>query len=428
MQSRDENPASKGNPTAETEEERNARMKWWREARFGMFIHWGVYAALAGVYKGEEIPGIGEWIMLRAKVPVADYARYSKQFNPVKYDPDAWVRLAKEAGMKYLVITSKHHDGFALFDSKVTDWDVVDATPYGKDLLSPLADACRKHDVKLGFYYSQAQDWRHPGGAAAGGHWDEAQDGDMSEYIRDIAAPQVREILSNYGKIAVLWWDTPVDMTKERAEMLMPLTELQPGIITNNRLGGEIEGDFSTPEQHIPDTGIPGKDWEVCMTMNDTWGYKSWDHNWKSTQTLIHNLVDIVSKGGNYLLNVGPTAEGEIPQPSIQRLKEIGQWMHANGDALYATQASPFPRPEWGRYTCKVREDKTILYLHVFDWPADGKLAVPASNRVLACSLMADQSRRLDVAQGENGLTVQLSGEAPDPICSVVVLEIEGKP
>ena len=429
MLSEDKNPASKGNPSAETKEERDARMEWWREARFGMFIHWGVYAALAGVYKGEEIPGIGEWIMLRAKVTVDDYALYSKQFNPVKYDPDAWVRLAKEAGMKYLVITSKHHDGFALFDSKVTDWDVVDATPYGKDLLTPLAEACRKHDIKLGFYYSQAQDWTHPGGAAAGdGHWDEAQDGDMSEYIRDIAAPQVREILSNYGKIAVLWWDTPVDMTKERAEMLMPLMELQPGIITNNRLGGEIEGDFSTPEQYIPDTGIPDKDWEVCMTMNDTWGYKSWDHNWKSTQTLIHNLVDIVSKGGNYLLNVGPTAEGEIPQPSIERLNEIGQWMHVNGDAIYATQASPFPRPEWGRYTCKVSENKTTLYLHVFDWPADGKLAVPVSNKVVACSLMADQSRRLDVAQGENGLTVQLSGEAPDPICSVVVLEIEGKP
>ena len=227
-------------------------MKWWREARFGMFIHWGVYSVPAGTYKGKQIPSIGEWIMNRGKIPVAEYKQFAQQFNPVRYDPEAWVRLAKEAGMKYIVITSKHHDGFALFDSKVTDWDVVDATPYGKDLLKPLAAACEKNGIKLGFYYSQAQDWNHPGGAAAGGHWDPAQNGDMDEYIRKIAAPQVKEILSNYGKIAVLWWDTPVDMTKARADMLLPLIKLQPGIIINNRLGGGYGGDLSTPEQDNP--------------------------------------------------------------------------------------------------------------------------------------------------------------------------------
>ncbi len=211
----------------------------------------------AGTYKGQQIGGIGEWIMNRGKIPVAEYKAFARQFNPVRYDPDAWVRLAKEAGMKYIVITSKHHDGFALFDSKATDWDVVDATPYGKDLLAPLAEACREHGLRLGFYYSQAQDWNHPGGAAAGGHWDPAQDGDMDAYLHDIAVPQVREILSNYGKLGVLWWDTPTDMTKERAEMLLPLLDLQPGIITNNRLGGGYAGDLSTPEQHIPATGTP---------------------------------------------------------------------------------------------------------------------------------------------------------------------------
>ncbi len=412
----------------ETKEERDARMGWWREARFGMFIHWGVYAVPAGIYQDKQIDGIGEWIMNRAKIPVAEYIEYAKRFDPVKYDPDAWVHLAKEAGMKYLVITSKHHDGFALFDSKVTDWDVVDATPYGKDLLKPLAEACRKHGIKLGFYYSQAQDWRHPGGAAAGGHWDEAQEGSMDDYIRDIAVPQVREILTNYGPLAILWWDTPTDMNQERAEAFLPLLELQPGIITNNRLGGGVEGDFSTPEQHIPDTGIPGRDWEVCMTMNDTWGFKSWDDNWKSTQTLIHNLVDIASKGGNYLLNVGPTAEGEIPQPSIERLKEIGRWMQVNGEAIYDTQASPFQRPEWGRCTRKEQDGKTTLYLHVFDWPADGTLGVPVSNNVIACYLLADRSREFSTIQGKEGLTVQLTGDAPDTICSVVGLEIKGKP
>ncbi|HEX29781.1 TPA: alpha-L-fucosidase, partial [Candidatus Poribacteria bacterium] len=356
------------------EETKDERMRWWRHARFGMFIHWGVYAVPAGVYKGEQIPGIGEWIMHRARIPVAEYKEFAKRFNPVKYDPEEWVLLAKWAGMRYIVITSKHHDGFALFDSKVTDWDVVDATPYGEDLLKPLVEAARKHDMKIGFYYSQAQDWCHPGGAAAGGHWDEAQNGDMDEYIRKIAVPQVREILTNYGTIDIIWWDTPVDMTRERAEMLLPLLDLQPNIVVNNRLGGGIEGDFGTPEQHIPDEGIPGKDWEVCMTMNDTWGYKSYDHNWKSTETLIHNLVDIASKGGNYLLNIGPTAEGLIPEPSVIRLREIGRWMSVNSVSIYGTTASPIGRPPWGRCTRKVTDKGTNLYLHVFDWPSDGKL------------------------------------------------------
>ncbi len=411
----------------ETPEQRDARMKWWREARFGLFVHWGVYAVPAGTYKGQEIGGIGEWIMNRGKIPVAEYKAFAGQFNPVKYDPDAWVRLAKEAGMKYIVITSKHHDGFALFDSKATDWDVVDATPYGKDLLAPLAEACRKHGLRLGFYYSQAQDWNHPGGAAAGGHWDPAQDGDMDAYLRDIAIPQVREILSNYGKLGVLWWDTPTDMTKERAETLLPLLDLQPGIITNNRLGGGYAGDLSTPEQHIPATGTPGRDWETCMTMNGTWGFKSYDHNWKSTETLIRNLVDIASKGGNYLLNVGPTALGEIPQPSVERLQEIGKWMKVNGDSIYATTASPFSRLAWGRCTKKVGDERTTLYLHVFEWPTDGKLLVPGlRNNVRRARLLANDER-LDTTNTPEGVVIDVPAKPLDPIDTVIVLRVRGE-
>ena len=410
----------------ETTEQRDARMKWWREARFGMFIHWGVYSVPAGTYKGKQIGGIGEWIMNSGKIPVAEYKQFASQFNPVRYDADAWVQLAKDAGMKYIVITSKHHDGFALFDSKVTNWDVVDATPYGKDLLKPLAEACAEHGLKLGFYYSQAQDWNHPGGAAAGGHWDRAQDGDMDAYIRNVAAPQVKEILSNYGKIAVLWWDTPVDMTKERADLLLPLTELQRGIITNNRLGGGYGGDLSTPEQHIPSTGTPGRDWETCMTMNDTWGFKSYDHNWKSTQTLIRNLVDIVSKGGNYLLNVGPTCLGEIPEPSIERLKEVGKWMKVNSESIYATTASPFYRLSWGRCTKKLHDSGARLYLHVFDWPGDGKLLVPGLHNEVKSAWLLATDKMLKATTGDDGVVVEVSSERLDPIDTVIVLEVKG--
>ena len=412
----------------ETAAQRDARMGWWREARFGMFIHWGVYAVPAGTHNGKQIPDIGEWIMTHGKIPVKDYKAYAAQFNPFKYDPDAWVRLAKEAGMKYIVITSKHHDGFALFDSKVTDWDVVDATPYGKDLLAPLAEACRRHGVKLGFYYSQAQDWCHPGGATAdwaGGRWDAAQAGDMDEYLRTIAVPQVREILSHYGDVATLWWDTPFEMTQARADMLVPLLALQPGIITNNRLG-YYPGDTETPEQHIPATGYPNRDWETCMTMNDTWGFKSYDQNWKSTETLLRNLIDIASKGGNYLLNVGPTAEGEIPAESIARLKAVGQWMTVNGEAIYGTSASPFARLEWGRCTKKVTDGGATLYLHVFDWPKDGRLTVPGLKNTVTSARLLATGESLKAETAADGAVILVPAVSPDAIATVIAVQVEG--
>jgi len=415
------------------------RMKWWREARFGMFIHWGVYSVPAGVWQGTNVTASGaEWIMNRGRIPVADYQKFPAQFNPTNFNATEWVQLAKDAGMKYMVITAKHHDGFAMFRSRASQFNIYDATPFKRDPLKELAEACQQAGIKLGFYYSQAQDWNHPGGAAAGSktgqpvidaqnHWDAAQQGSMDEYIDRVAVPQVKELLSNYGNVAVWWWETPTGMTSERAGKLLPLLKLQPGIISNNRLDkNKSTGDFETPEQKIPATGLPGKDWETCMTLNRTWGYRSYDHDWKSPETLIRNLVDIASKGGNYLLNVGPTSLGEIPGPSVERLKAVGSWMKVNGEAIYGTSASPFARLDWGRCTRKETKSGTTLYLHVFDWPADGELLVPGLQNPVKFGTLLAGEKRLSAINTAGGVVVKLPTVAPDKVSSTVVLQIAG--
>ncbi len=414
----------------ESKAEHDARMAWWREAKFGMFIHWGVYAALAGSHNGKQTGGAGEWILNDMEIPVADYKAYSEKFNPVNYTPEQWVIMAKKAGMKYIVITSKHHDGFALFNSKVSNWDVVDATPYGKDLIAPLAEACHKHGMKFGFYYSQAQDWTHPGGGAYKNKWDDAQKGDFAKYINEIAIPQTREILSNYGKIDIIWWDTPANMTPELAEPLFKLAhELQPGIIMNDRLGGNFHGDSATPEQHIPSTGYAdGRDWEVCMTLNNTWGYSEHDQNWKSPERVIKNLVDIASKGGNYLINMGPKADGSVPEATVECFSEVGNWMHINGESIYNTTASPFKKLPWGRCTKRLEPDGVRLYLHVFDWPEDGTLLLPGlRNEVLSANLLWEPvpvSTQID----ESGVWVKVPGRTPGNLerPEVISLKLKG--
>jgi len=434
----------------ETPAQRDERMAWWRDARFGMFIHWGVYSVPAGTYHDKKISGIGEWIMHNAKIPMAEYQTYAKEFNPTNFNAEEWVKIAKNAGMKYIVITSKHHEGFAMFDSKASDWNIVKATPYAHDPLKDLAAACQKEGMRLGFYYSQAQDWNN-GGSEAGGPWDPAQKHDMDDYIHNIAVPQIREILSNYGKISVLWFDTSINMNKERADAILPLLKLQPGIIYNNRLGGGYKGDTETPEQHIPANGFKDRDWETCMTMNDTWGYKSYDKNFKSTETLLRNLIDIASKGGNYLLNVGPDSTGLIPDGEVERLKEVGAWMKVNGEAIYGTTATPFgaetgsavkQKDGYGheqptssswvwRCTKKVTPEGATLYLNIFEWPKDGKFVVPGlKNKIDEAYLLKSNAlgmhKHLKTVNGDNGVTISVPETAPDKIASVVVLKIKG--
>jgi len=429
--------------SGETKAARDARMAWWRDAKFGMFIHWGVYSVPAGYYKDQPVKGIGEWIMNKGKIPMAEYQAFAKKFTADMFDAAKFVGAAKSAGMKYIVITSKHHDGFAMFDSKVNNWTIVRATPFARDPLKELAAECRKQGIRLGFYYSQAQDWNN-GGAAAGGKWDKAQEHSMDDYIDNTAIPQITEILTNYGPDipAVVWWDTPKDMTKERAARIdAVIQKLRPGLIQNNRLGGGFKGDTETPEQKIPAQGFPGRDWETCMTLNGTWGFKKDDNNWKSTETIIHNLCDIASKGGNYLLNVGPDSHGVIPAESIARLAQVGDWMKVNGAAIYGTTATPFGE-ELGKpvetldgygHKTLVSSGKTWrstkkeghIYLILFEWPKNNTFTVPSvPQKITNASLLAEPAVKLTLTQDDKGTTIAgLPEKAPDAVASVIDLQ-----
>lgn len=433
-------------PLPESPTAHNQRMAWWREARFGMFIHWGLYAIPAGEWQGDT--GHAEWIRETARIPLAEYERFVPQFNPTAFDADAWAALAADAGMRYIVITSKHHDGFCLFDSAHTDFDIM-STPYHRDILGALADAARRRDLRIGWYHS-IMDWHHPDYLPRRG-WERADrpeaGADFDRFLAYLHA-QVRELLTNYGAIDVMWFDGEWESTwsHEQGVALYNLVRtLSPSTIINNRVdvgragmagltrGPEFAGDFGTPEQEVPPHGLPGVDWETCLTLNDHWGYNRHDTNWKSTTQLLHTLVDVASKGGNLLLNVGPTADGRIPAPCITRLHQIGRWLRTNGDAIYATQASPFPAAlPWGRCTMRpaasAGDQPTTLYFHVFDWPTDGRLAIPGvDNRVLCARLLAN-GRTLPVAPRVGGFTLELPSAAPDPAVSVIALDIVGPP
>ncbi len=425
----------------ETPAQKDQRMQWWRDARFGMFIHWGLYAVPAGEYQGRRSKEIGEWIMSWANIPRADYEKFTARFNPVKFDAARWVAIAKGAGMKYIVITSKHHDGFAMFDSAVSEYDIVDRTPYGKDPMASLAAEAKKAGLKFCFYYS-IMDWHHPSqyvdepgkDRTAGNHQNKMLPGQKPVYVKYMKA-QLKELITKYDP-AVLWFDGEwVDWwTEEDGQDLYDyVRSLKPDIIVNNRVGKGRKGmeglnkndrtyvgDFGTPEQQIPANGITGVDWESCMTMNDTWGYKSYDTNWKSTGTIVRNLIDIASKGGNYLLNVGPTAEGVIPPASVERLAGVGRWMDVNGEAIYGTTASPFAEQlPFGRVTRK----GSRLYVSIFDWPATHTLTLPSWGASPGKAWLLATKAAVPLKADASGVTLTLPAQAPDAIASVVVID-----
>jgi alpha-L-fucosidase len=442
---------------AETQAERDERMAWWREARFGMFVHWGLYSGLAGTWEGKAVGTRGgmEWIQQRVRADTDTYAKRAiPLFKPTADFARQWARLAKEAGCRYVVFTTKHHDGFALHDSKVSDYDA--GTVLGRDLVKEIVDAVKEEGLRVGFYHSVI-DWHHDqyeyarsrqlphplkGQPYPNGERDHAK---YVEYLHG----EVDELVSRYGKIDVLWWDySSQDFQGDEAwrafELMRHVREKQPGIIMNNRLFRIPEagftgmgtaaiapqmdpkyGDFITPEQHIPATGMPGVDWETCMTLNTTWGDSKHDDAWKSEETLIRNLIDIASKGGNYLLNIGPKGDGSVPQESVRSLQAIGAWMKVHGESIYGTSASPFASLPWGRCTQKsMPGDGTRLYLHVFDWPTDGKLVVPWKEGGTFKASLLDGGRAVDVTSDGGAVTVSVPVAAPNPIASVVVLDV----
>lgn len=422
------------------------RLQWWSEARFGMFIHWGLYSQDGCFWKGRD--GLSEHMMLKLRIPISEYATLAEAFNPVKFDADEWVRVAKYAGMKYVVLTSKHHDGFAMYDSPCNAYNIVKATPFKRDPVKELAVACRKQGLRFGVYYSLGRDWHDPDvptdfkpdGVRRSNTWDfpDEDKKDFAKYHERKLKPQIRELLAQYGPIDVMWFDTPEKNTAAQSkELLDMIRQLQPACIVNARLGHRL-GDYTVEEQTIPVDGNP-LPWESCMTLNRHWGFHQTDNDWKPGSELIRNLIDIASKGGNFLLNVGPTGEGVIPAPSVERLKEVGAWMKINGEAICGSGPSPFgdkhttlsatekapdgtPKilPTWD-WRCTRKAGK--LFITLFDWPKNGRFEVPAIQDKVSKVYLLAGAEKLMFTQTDAGIALDLPAEAPDKTASVICLE-----
>ena len=409
--------------------------KFFKEAKFGMFIHWGVYSIPAGEYNGKEWDS--EWVQLHAAIPADDYEKIAHSFNPVSFDPDKWMKLAKHAGVKYIVFTTKHHDGFCMFKSNYTDYNVVDYTPYKKDIVKMLADACKRADIKLGLYYSIV-DWHYPDFPPAYSqlynfHGRPNPNADINKYA-DYQYNQLKELMTNYGPVSFAWFDAGsgfknVDRYKllKGDSVVQMIRKYQPGCMINNRIG--IDADYGTPEQTVPGS-IQDQAFEVCMTMNDNWGYAKNDNHWKSTRELVRILIDVAHKGGNLLLNVGPDSNGNIPDSSVVHLQGMGKWLDVNGESIYGTKNSLWESPSWGRSTTKfLKNGNAVIYLQIYNWPKDNLLLIPGlkNKAIEAFVFTSGGKKQLQFSQQGQDISINLTSVAQDNIATVVGLEVLGQ-
>lgn len=402
---------------------KDCKQQWWKDAKFGMFIHWGLYSELAGVWKNEKTDRIGEWIMKFLNIPVEEYEKVAKSFNPVHFNAKEWVHLAKKTGMKYIVITAKHHDGFAMYHSKCSKYNIVDATPFKRDPMKELAEECRKQGIKLCFYYSQSQDWHDPDGYGYGPVPDEQKN--FRRYLDEKCKPQLKELLTQYGDIGLIWFDTPMLMTSDQSgEVAQYVKSIQPNCIVSGRIGNQFGDYMSTGDNKIPALPYYG-DWEVPATLNDTWGYKTEDKNWKTPEQIIKLLVKINSRGGNYLLNVGPDGKGRIPEDSVNILGQVGKWMSENGESIYETNPVPvFPYEMEGvMFTHKPGK----LFMHVFEWKKNIGIQCLANTIKRAYVLSTGEEIQIQSvfvqALQQHRLGFIMPESQPDAIDSVICIE-----
>jgi alpha-L-fucosidase len=415
------------------------RLEWMKEARFGMFIHWGVYSLTSDEWNGQRYTGESCFVMEQAKISSEEYLeKVARPFNPVKFNADQWVQIAKNAGMKYIVITAKHVDGFAMYHSKVSPLNIVDGTAYQKDPILELRKACDKYGLKLGFYYSQTWDWLHPHALAQmnkesykdnSWEWPDRSKKDPDIYYREKSYKQVEELVTGYNP-AIMWFDVPGLITPEQSFNLLKIVRTnKPGCIINNRIGNNM-GDYGTPEQIIPKDNP--EFFEVCMTIPDHWGYSFFDRQFKSPETIIQNLADIASKGGNYLLNVGPTSEGVIPEPDVRVLEEVGNWMKLNSESIHGTSACPTVKlPFEGRCTMKPGK----LYINIFKWPVKEQIIIPGiKSKIKKVYFLCDREQHpLDCEfMNDAHLLINLQNEKVsrqfiNPYSTVIVIEYSGE-
>ena len=398
--------AAKSKKGIPAERDRTRRLKWFNKSRFGMFIHWGLYSQL----------GRHEWVMNRERIPVKEYEKLADSWHPLPWPARKWAALAREAGMKYMVMTTKHHEGFCLWDTNVTNYNAVKRGPK-RDLVAEFVEAARNEGLRVGFYHS-LMDWHHPDGARC------AKNEEARKRFVEHTHGLVRELLSKYGKIDILWHDVAWPLTPEQweSERLNAMArKLNPDILINDR--SKLPEDFGTPEQRV-EAAAEGRAWEACMTMNDSWGYMPCDQNWKDAKKCIRLLCQAAGGGGNLLLNIGPAPDGSIPSRSVRALREVGHWMKTNSDSIYGTERV---EAEWmpvGIFTARGNR----LFFHAFNWPGKEMVIGGLENRVVAASYL-DGGEPIDVKQkGKQLLLRGLPIEPPDPLDTVIELTVEGKP